>query len=388
MGKINKDVILLSIGFLLMFFAYASVQQHLTVFFSKSGSVNLGYISLILVYLSYVLFSPFSALIVSKIGAKKSMIISSLFYSFFIFSLTVNSIILIYTSSILLGAFASLLWTAQSVYLITVSEEESYGKNSGFFNSLLVLGIFIGIVTFSFLLRFISFKSSFLFFSVFPIISFLIFFKLKKLKITQVSNRLKYLKESFTNKTILKLSLIWFSFNFVIGLTMGIIPLKVNLIFGIFYVGIFLSLFYLFPFIFSYAIGKYSDKVGRKKMIILLYVITILGVITLYFTKEIPFLLILSILLLALGQIIYRPVLPAFIGDISNNKNLVNISALFFMVGNIGLVFALILSSVLEESMIYLAFMIILFLSFFIILPLFRLNIKEIKNKISKETDT
>ena len=388
MKKISKDILLLSIGFLLMFFAYASVQQYLTVFFSESGSVNFGYISLILVYLSYVLFSPFSALIVSKIGAKKSMIISSLFYSFFIFSLTMNSIILIYISSILLGAFASLLWTAQSVYLIRVSEENSYGKNSGFFNSLLVLGIFMGVVLLSFLLKFLSFKSSFLFFSIFPIISFLIFFKLKKLKTIPIPNRLKSLRKSFTNKTILKLSLIWFSFTFAIGLNMGIIPLKINLIFGIFYVGIFSSLFYLSPFLFSYFVGKYSDKVGRKKMIILLYLITISNVIILYFTREIPFLLILSILLLALGQVIYRPVLPAFIGDISNNKNLSNISALFLMVGNMGVVSALILSSILEENLIYLVFMFILLLSLFIILPLFRLDIKLLREKISKETQS
>ena len=279
-----------------------------------------------------------------------------------------------------------MLWTAQSVYLISLSEKNSYGKNTGFFGSLLTLGISMGIIVLSFLLKFFSFKSSFLFFSIFPVISFLIFFKLKKLKIISIPNRLEVLKKSFTNKTILKLSVIWFSFNFVFGLTMGIIPLKIKFIFGIFYVGIFSSLFYMFPFLFSYWVGKYSDKVGRKKMIILLYIITFLNLIVLYFAKETAFLLILGVLLLALGQIIIRPVLPAFIGDISNNKNLGNISALYLMVGNIGLVFALVLSSVFEENIIYLTFILVLLLSLFIILPLFKLNIKELKDKISKET--
>jgi len=55
------------------------------------------------------------------------------------------------------------------------------------------------------------------------------------------------------------------------------------------------------------------------------------------------------------------------------------------MVGDAELLFALILSSIFEENIVYLVFMLILLLSLFMILLLFRLSIRELKDKISSE---
>ena len=112
--SISKEVKLLSLSFLLIFLGFNGVQQYITTFFSDIGAIDLGFQSLILIYLFFILFYPLSALFVSKYGAKRCMIISSVFYSIFILSLLSKSTVLIYFSSSLLGIAASLLWTGQN----------------------------------------------------------------------------------------------------------------------------------------------------------------------------------------------------------------------------------------------------------------------------------
>lgn len=130
--SLNQEIKLLSLGFLLIFFGYIGVQQYITTFFSDIGLVNLGFQSLIIIYLSFTLFCPISSIFISKYGAKKCMILSSLCYSLFIISLLSKSYLLIYLGSLIIGITASLLWTGQNSYLVRASDKKSYGKNSGF----------------------------------------------------------------------------------------------------------------------------------------------------------------------------------------------------------------------------------------------------------------
>ena len=83
--SINRDVKLLSVSFLLIFLGFNGVQQYVTTFFSDIGAVDLGFQSLILIYLFFILFDPLSALFVSKHGGKKCMIVSSIFFPFSFF---------------------------------------------------------------------------------------------------------------------------------------------------------------------------------------------------------------------------------------------------------------------------------------------------------------
>ena len=174
--KVDGNIIILSLSFLFIFLGFASVQSYITTFFSEQGKANVGFISLILIYLFFAIGNSFSALFISRYGEKKAIIIGSVFYSFYIFSLLTNSILLVYIFSALLGLAASLLWIGQSNYLIKVSKETHYGRNSGFFNTIQLTGSAIGLIVLGILIKNFSYKIPFLVYAIAPLIGFILLF--------------------------------------------------------------------------------------------------------------------------------------------------------------------------------------------------------------------
>ncbi len=383
--KINvpKDVKLLSISFLFIFLGFNGVQQYVTTYFYEAGFVDVGFRSLIIVYLFFALSNPFSAVFVSRYGPKKSMITGAIFYSVFIFSLAFESVVFVYFSSLMLGIAASLLWTGQNVYLIRASDERGYGKSAGFFNSLHSLGGGAGVLFMGFLIAGFSFKLPFLFFSVFPLIGFFLLFGLRDMRCEERKNRFELVKKSVTNITALKLSVIWFSFNFVYGLVIGIVPIEIKDTLGISYVAVLGTLFYAMPILFSYLFGSVSDIAGRKTMIIYSYVLCIAGLVLLYFSGKV--MLIAGIVLLAVNYSIVRPMTFALVGDVTTKKNVEFLTALFWMVQNIGVIFALIISTIVDAKIVYLISVAVMIVSLAVLIPLFRQDMWEIRERLSLE---
>ena len=58
MAKVNKQILWLSLGFFFIFFGYNAVQQYITSFFSERGVPEIGFQSLIIVYLSFLISGP------------------------------------------------------------------------------------------------------------------------------------------------------------------------------------------------------------------------------------------------------------------------------------------------------------------------------------------
>lgn len=380
----NKDIQLLSFAFLFIFLSYNAVQQYVTAFYSGIGLVSLGFQSLILIYLFLTFFNPISAILVSKYGARRCMIFGSLFYTTYALSLLANSTALIYLTSGLLGIGASLLWTGQGVYLIKASNSKRYGANSGFFNSLLSLGSFVGVFGLGILIADFSFKVSFLLFSIFPIIGLVFLYNLNDRSGKQKTNYLVLIKKSVTSLTALKLSTLWFLLGSVFGLVIGIIPLEINKILGVSYIGILSSLFFIMPIIFSYIFGKISDIKRRNMMLIYSYAASILALFVLYLAHDF-LILILGILLLAISYSSIRPLTFALVGDISTKENIEFLTALFLSVTNIGATLALLISSFLQTKTIYLMSIGSVVLSLLIFLPLLKLNTQEIRQVLSRE---
>lgn len=385
-SAINKDVKLLTLSFFLIFFGFGGVQQYVTTYFATIGLANIGFQSLIMIYLFFMLFDPLSAVFVSKYGAKKCMIASSVFYFIYIISLLSKSAYMIYFSSSLLGIAASMLWTGQNSYLIRASDKKSYGTNSGFFSSLKELSTALGVFIIGFVISGLSYNSSFLIFSAFPVIGFLTLFYMRDIMTEQKTDHFTLIKKSITSITALKLSGIWFTTYFSFGLIIGIIPLEIRNVIGETYVGILSSLFYVMPIILSYFFGKLSDTRGRRTMIFLSYLLLITGVISLYFSSQ-PIFLISGIFLLALNWAIILPSTYALAGDVSTGHNLEYLIALFWMIQNMGIVSALILSQIFKSEIItlYLISFIVIICSFIIVYPLLRQTTERIREKIALE---
>jgi len=387
MNLVSKQVKILSLGFLLIFFGFGAIQYYQVVYFAQADMAEVGFWSLILIYLFLTLFCPLAAFFVSKYGAKRCMIFASLFYSLFILTLLAKSVFLVYFASILLGIAASFLWIGQNSYLIRASDKESYGADSGFFTVLTYLGGGLGVIILGFLVSQFSFRMPFLLYAVFPIFGFFSLFLLTDLRAEKKQNYFPLIKKAFTSVTALKLSGLGFMVNFVLGLTLGIIPIEIKNTLGLFYVGILSSLFYIFPILFSYFFGKLSDIQGREKIIIFSYIPLLLGLISLTISSNALF-LVLGIVALALNWAVARPILYALVGDIATTSNLETISALFWTIQNMGILSALVISQFFksEARIIYLISIFIAVISFWILLPLLRLKIEKIREKILQET--
>src|SRR6266699_1170296 len=156
---VSREILLLSLAFLFSFAGFSGVQQYITTFFVHIGLPQVGFQSLILIYLFFVLSNPLSALVVSRYGAKRSMAVATLFYALFILALLSKSIVVIYIASTILGIAASFLWTGQNSYLVRAATGDDLGTSAGFFNVLESLGTAVGIITLGLLIEKISYEA-------------------------------------------------------------------------------------------------------------------------------------------------------------------------------------------------------------------------------------
>ncbi|MBN2094784.1 MAG: MFS transporter [Candidatus Aenigmarchaeota archaeon] len=384
---LDRNVGLLGVAFLCIFFGYASVQQYLVLYFSEMGHTELGFQSLILVYLFYGLFNPISAIFVSKYGAKSCMICSSLFYSLFILTLLSKSVFLVFASSILLGIAAAFLWTGQHSYLIRASNKNLYGSNSGIFGALNAIGSTAGIIALGVLVSAFHYTLPFLIYSIFPLVGTALLLGIKDIRPKKKADPLNLLKKSLSSMTALRISTIWIVLSFVSGLMFGIIPLRIKAVFGIQYIGILMALFYILPIFTAYLFGKMSDLRGRGGMVLFSYVLLISGILSLYMSAQAMF-LILGIFLLALNSAMMGPVIMALVGDISNEKNLEFLTSVFSTIQKVGILGALILGQAYYNDIasICIVSLMIALISFMAVFPLFRMKKEKIREMIGRET--
>jgi len=385
-SKVNKQILWLSLGFFFIFLGYNAVQQYVTSYFSETDISKIGFQSLIIVYLFYLLSGPLSAVYVSKYGAKKCMILGSLTYSLFIFILPFLNITLLWIASIILGIGASLLWTGQNSYLVRASDEKEYGANSGLFSTILTLGSTAGLLLLSFLIARFSFKISFFWYSLFPLAALFFLGRLEDIKTKEVKNQLTLIKKSIKSSSALRLTVFFFSFSFIFGLVIGIIPIDIKNTLSLNYVGPLTSVFWIMPILFSYISGKGSDITGRKRMIFVSYVLGALGLLTLYFAQSQSVLLLtLGVVLLSITYAIFRPIGFAFIGDVANEDNLVSLTAFFGMAQNVGVLAALLISSLILPVASYIIATTVLLLSVAILFPILKVDLKEVRLRLAKE---
>lgn len=385
-SKVSRDVKIVSAAFLLIFFGFGGIQQYVTVFFSDMGFIDLGFQSLILIYLFFAVSEPLSAIVVSRFGAKRCMALSTIFYSLYGFMILTREVSLVYLGSVLLGISASMLWTGAKSYVIRASDKRFYGTNAGFFGAMKSLGGGAGVFALGFVISYIMFDLSFIIFSVFPLMGFLLLFRISDLRGGKEIKRFRLIRKSFTSITLLKLSSIWFSVYFVTGLVIGIIPIQIKDTLGIYYVGILSSLFFILPVFLSYHSGRLSDIRGRLVMISASYAMLIIG-FALLPMSSIPMFLVAGIIMVSLSRVIIIPAMDALSGDIATGENLEFLTAAFWMVQNIGVVSALVISQAFRSDIatIYLISVIVTLVSIAIFLPLLRKGTEKLREQIARE---
>jgi MFS family permease len=312
------------------------------------------------------------------------MAIATLFYALFILVLISKSIVSIYIASTLLGIAASFLWTGQNSYLVRAATDDDLGTSAGFFKMLFSFGSAVGLITLGFLIPKISYEFSFFLAALLPLVGLLLILQLKDLRSEKSENRFRLLRQAAMSKTMWQLSTIWFSVYFVFGLTIGIIPLEIKNTLGVSYIGSLSSLSYVMPVLLSYGLGRLSDVRGRKALLLFAFLISFLGLVSLYFSHNV-LLLMVGVALAALYSSIVDPMTLALVGDVSTKKNLEYLTSFFWMVQNVGVVSALILPTFIQTKVIYLISIAALSLCLLIVFPLLKASFQQLKQRISLE---
>ena len=163
-----RRLLLLSVGFLLLFCVFFTAQSLAGNVLDNLGFGNLGFYSLAILYLVYAFASLFATPIVIKLGEPLSLTFGSLCYSTYIASFILasasikypeinlyNSIIekVIYIASAINGFGAAILWVAQGRYISRIATNQNKGAyNSifwGFYQSSQVIGMLINAIVLS-----------------------------------------------------------------------------------------------------------------------------------------------------------------------------------------------------------------------------------------------
>lgn len=380
---LSKDVRWLSLGFLLMFFGFDGVQQYVTIFFQDANATHVGFTSLVLIYAVFMLVNPLSPLIINRLGSRRSMLLTFGAYAIYCVGLLSKQPALIYLLSIVLGAAAGVLWTAQNSYLIRASDQGRYGKNAGFFGTNFAIGAGLGVLLMGALIPRTGSGTAFTVYAVIIALGGLCFWKLRDVRGEAATHgSMKKMLRSFT---AIRYSMLWLAFNFIQGLVLGIIPLKIVDIIGVTAVGPLIALFYISPILFSYLVGKRSDQTGRRGWTWLMLALSIVGLLVTMVAHS-PILLVVGVTILALNFGISRTITFALVGDVTTKSNTENFSALVWAVQAAATLTALLLSTFVDGNALYATALGIVVLSIITVAPLLAIPLDKIRERIMQET--
>ena len=148
------NIIWHSLAFLFIFTSYntiAALVQRVLLDYQKETALSQtpftgidGYLSCVLVYLTYGISNWLAPMFIKKFSARFSMLIGSIFYITYLLAFIYPNTTILWIFSILLGFGAALVWTGQGVFLSINSNDKNIDRNSSIFftieNSTMIWG--------------------------------------------------------------------------------------------------------------------------------------------------------------------------------------------------------------------------------------------------------
>lgn len=270
------NIFLLGFGFFLLFSAFNTSQVFMTSIFRDKGYIILG-----IIYGIFSLSNFLSPSIDTKLGSRLTIIISSITYVLFVFSMATRLWYLVSFFSFVIGFGAACLWTSQGVFMTLISEKDIglfAGIFFGFFWTSNIAGSLIGSL---FVSLKISYWIMFLLLGCFGIGGVVIFCILRPYVPIEKSPPKIPMKESLKRsfkilieiKMILLIPMI-FNIGFLQGIYSGKIPETVGIILGPKWIGYISSIIGVSEIIGSLVVGKLCDKIGNKIMMICSCILT------------------------------------------------------------------------------------------------------------------
>ncbi len=314
----NKDVLLVSLGFFLIFLGFGAAQQFIIPVFKTFGGERIALTSLIILYGTFALATSLTPKIISKLGSKKSFLISNISYAAFILAIFSGNEYLLYLSSSVLGVAASMLWVNVGSYIIRITDKKERGEALGFQTALYILGNLVGVTITTFLLNIFSIDKIFLILSVFSLVGTIPFLKVKDVKMKLAGRSIGDVYKVFRNSKIIFLVPTIFLTFFLWSQIYSSINIVIQNLFGITYVGVVGTLFYLAFFSSSYILGYLTKIFKKQKILIASLTIGVIGLASFLLQSNI-ILSMVSVLLISIYIATGFPISLNLMKDISKS---------------------------------------------------------------------
>ena len=213
-----------------------------------------------------------------------------------------------------------------------------------------------------------------------------LFYKMEELP-NEISKKRQASIFSIRSFTLLK-AVIGSSFiqSLLFGLAIALIPFHVQVVTDdSMKVGLLSAMFFLMPLVLSVPVGKFSDKHGRGKVILVAILIALLGLLVFNGASSFERLLI-GMTFISIAQAMLFPMFIALQGDISTPQNRALVTNLFVLFKYIGMVMGVILGDIFGSEWAYLiAFFIIVLAVFFSVRELW--DDERLKSKVLEEME-
>lgn len=346
---ISPELTILGLAFFIYYLPWGMISPYMPLYFYHiTGSYSgVGLITGIMFLLQIVIFLPLGKL-ADRIGRKKLTIFSLLNYLVVgpLYWLS-NSFIGLTIARIWNSFSASGLWVGAQTMVRDFSKKNKEASSMGFFNFATTISSVIGPLLASFLILYLPVRNLFLLLPVSALMASALIKKLPEPKKTpeKIKDGLKdlvtkdkiFLKESkdyLSSPENLKISFLHFVSNFNFSVVMMILPLLIiKTGAALWQVGIVYSFFYL-PFLSELKFGQLSDKYGRKKLMLIGFLLSSLFFFLLFQAKSVPEIFLL-VVLTSVGLSMVGPSIQGFITRLSRGKE-GEITGIYQSIGALG----------------------------------------------------
>ncbi len=358
----NQNLNRLSYGFALLFIAIGSILQYITPYFHEQGYGNLGFRLLSILYGCIFLANFFAPYFIGRYGSQKMIVVTTMLYIVSIVAMIMDNRLIIYAGTVLLGLSGAILWNSQNNYIVGISQAHNRGKNSGFFVAVYGVGYAFGIYLLGYLISQYGYQNAFYMMISFAFVGLYLFSKMEQLPNETLKKR--HLSVFSIRSLTLFRVVLGSSFiqSLLFGLAIALIPFHVQMVTkDSQLVGLISAMFFLMPLLLSVPIGKFSDKHGRGKVILVAIFIALIG-LSIFNGASSFYRLLLGMMFVSVAQAILFPMFIALQGDISTPKTQPLVTNLFVLFKYIGMVLGVILGDVFGVEWAYLISMVIIVL--------------------------
>lgn len=384
----QKNVLILTVGFVVLFAPFYTIQQHWVTYFNSQGNYNLGFIGLLCIYFGFMVSNRYAEIWVQKLGYRQTLVLASLLYPIGLSASIYGSIAINLTGATIIGIAAGPLWLCQGTYINRTGTNES-GKNAGFFYTLNYLGAGIGVFLGWKFIEYFGYQYTFAGLIIISCLTPIILAQLDDLQY-QENRRPGNPLMIFKSRTSIQLSMLAFSSYFVFGIAYGQIPLEISKLLGDSYQWVS-SLFYLIPVAFSFLSGNSSDKQGNsgidgRRKIVKMSLLSLLFGFALLWSQFNWMTFIAGFISTTIGFTMLRTVVTVIPKDISSDEKGIDSNISFFwIIQNIAIISSIFIAKETEGHIVFAFAFGLIVVTFISSRPFFKYNLPDLKSKVALE---